>query len=100
MRPREVVVVCMLLAGPAAAADDPAPAPDAPDLAGLSLEQLLNVDVVTASNMSESQTLAPGVVLRLTRDDLEARGYHELLDLFDDLPGMDVVRPWGDNYLK
>src|SRR6185437_5956330 len=33
-------------------------------------------------------------------DDLEARGYTELLDLFDDLPGMDVVRPWGDDYIK
>ncbi len=99
--------------GPTAAIAAPAPAPDADgdgdgdgdadaddDLSSMSLEQLLAVQVVTASNMSESQSRAPGVVIRLTRDDLEGRGYHELLDLFDDLPGMDVVRPWGDDYLK
>jgi len=70
------------------------------DLADMSLEELLGVEVVTASNMRESLSRAPGVVIRLSREDLEARGYHELLELFDDLPGMDVVRPWGDNYLK
>jgi iron complex outermembrane receptor protein len=73
---------------------------DDEDLSSMSLEQLLAVQVVTASNMSEAQSRAPGVVIRLTREDLEARGYHELLDLFDDLPGMDVVRPWGADYLK
>ncbi len=79
-------------APPAESADD--------GLEDLSLEELLAVEITTASNMSESQSRAPGVVIRLTREDLEARGYRELLDLFDDLPGMDVVRPWGDNYLK
>jgi outer membrane cobalamin receptor len=88
--------------GPAgtAAPDDPDDADAGPDLADMSLEELLAVKVVTASNISESQSRAPGVVIRLTREDMEARGYHELLDIFDDLPGMDVVRPWGDNYLK
>ncbi len=70
------------------------------ELAELSLEELLAVEIVTASNMNEQQSRAPGVVIRLSREDLEARGYRELLDVFDDLPGMDVVRPWGDNYLK
>ncbi|HTJ44039.1 MAG TPA: TonB-dependent receptor [Kofleriaceae bacterium] len=107
MRWCAVAAFCMLLASSAHAegAEPPADAdPDAgsddDDLSDLSLEQLLEVNVVTASNMSESQSRAPGVVIRLTRDDLEARGYHELLDLFDDLPGMDIVRPWGDDYLK
>ncbi len=70
------------------------------ELEELSLEELLAVEIVTASNMREALSRAPGVVIRLDREDLEARGYRELLDLFDDLPGMDVVRPWGDNYLK
>src|SRR6266702_3662709 len=105
MRCGAVVVICMLAAAPtrARADDDPGDGDvtaDGGDLSSMSLEQLLAVDVTTPSNMSESQSRAPGVVIRLTREDLEARGYHELLDLFDDLPGMDVVRPWGDNYLK
>src|SRR5262245_4084701 len=91
-------VVCTFAARPAHAQDDDAGDDD--DLSDMSLEQLLAVDIVTATNMQEQASRAPGVVIRLSRDDLEARGYHELLDLFDDLPGMDVVRPWGDNYLK
>ncbi len=80
--------------------DDSGGGGDDDDLAELSLEELLAVEIVTASNMKESLSRAPGVVIRLDRDELIARGYHELLDLFDDLPGMDVIRPWGDNYLK
>ncbi|MCE9580331.1 MAG: TonB-dependent receptor, partial [Deltaproteobacteria bacterium] len=90
-------------ASPPAPVDDSTADPDAEpdeDLADMSLEELLAVTITTASNMSESQSRAPGVVIRLTREDMEARGYRELLDIFDDLPGMDVVRPWGDNYLK
>jgi outer membrane receptor for ferrienterochelin and colicins len=74
--------------------------PDDDDLANMTLEELLAVEIVTASTMQEALSRAPGVVIRLSRRDLEARGYRELLDLFDDLPGMDVVRPWADNYLK
>jgi outer membrane receptor for ferrienterochelin and colicins len=70
------------------------------ELAALSLEQLMSVEVVTASNRLEPQARAPGVVLRFSRQELEARGYTEVLDLLDDLPGMDVIRPWGDNYVK
>src|SRR5690348_13521160 len=96
MRTSAWVVLCLLFANaPNAFADD-----DGDDLSDMSLEQLLAVNVTTASNMSESQSRAPGVVIRLTRDEMEARGYKELLDLFDDLPGMDVVRPWGDDYVK
>ena len=70
------------------------------NLADLSLEELLNVEIVTASNMAEALSRAPGVVIRLSREELLARGYTEVWDLLDDLPGMDVVRPWGDNYVK
>jgi outer membrane receptor for ferrienterochelin and colicins len=93
---RAVAVVLLLSAGVANADDTD----EDEDLSDMSLEQLLGVEVTTASNMRESLSRAPGVVIRLSREDLEARGYHELLELFDDLPGMDVVRPWGDNYLK
>lgn len=96
MTGRAVAMVLLLSAGVASAED----ALHEEALSEMSLEELLGVEVVTASNMRESLSRAPGVVIRLSREDLEARGYRELLELFDDLPGMDVVRPWGDNYLK
>jgi outer membrane receptor protein involved in Fe transport len=72
----------------------------APDLGGLSLEELMNVHVVSASNISERLSEAPATVIVLTRDDLRQRGYTDLSQILDDLPGMDVVRTWGDTYVK
>jgi iron complex outermembrane receptor protein len=109
-----VIGLCVWVAGSRARADAPADDPDhlppqdtdgdddddTDALSAMSLEQLMSVQVTTASNMSEAQSRAPGVVIRLTRAEMEERGYKELTDLFDDLPGMDVVRPWGDDYVK
>jgi len=56
--------------------------------------------VVSASNRSETTLSAPAWVLVLTREDLRARGYTDLSQALDDLPGMDVIRPYGDVYVK
>jgi outer membrane cobalamin receptor len=98
-----IAITGLFQAGVAAAQDDTAALEDpeeSAELEELSLEELLAVEIVTASNMREQLSRAPGVVIRLSREDLEARGYREVLDLLDDLPGMDVIRPWGDNYVK
>src|SRR5262249_20998284 len=68
-------------------------------LQDLSLEQLMAVPVTTASNVDEKLADAPAAMIVITRDEMEARGYNQLGDLFDDLPGMDVVRPYGDNWV-
>src|SRR5207344_324211 len=31
---------------------------------------------------------------------IRQRGYLNLSEILDDLPGMDMVRPWGDTFLK
>jgi outer membrane cobalamin receptor len=58
------------------------------------------VTVVSASNTSEKLAEAPATVIVITRDDLAKRGYTELSQVLDDLPGMQVVRPYGATYLK
>jgi outer membrane receptor protein involved in Fe transport len=68
------------------------------DLQDLSLEELMDVRVTSASNAEETLAEAPAQVIVLTRDELEQRGYRQLVDLFDDLPGMDIARPYGDNW--
>jgi outer membrane receptor for ferrienterochelin and colicins len=70
------------------------------DLERLSLEELMNVHVVTASNMSERLSEAPATVIVISREDIRRRGYHDLSRILDDLPGMNVVRPYGATYLK
>jgi len=70
------------------------------DLERLSLEELMNVHVVTASNMSERLSEAPATVIVISREDIRRRGYRDLSRILDDLPGMNVVRPYGATYLK
>ncbi|MFT3765637.1 MAG: TonB-dependent receptor plug domain-containing protein [Minicystis sp.] len=62
----------------------------------------LKVDtpVVTPSMRKEGTRAALGSVIILTKRDLWARGYADLSQMLDDLPGMDVVRPWGDSYVR
>ncbi len=68
------------------------------DLSDLSLEELMDVPVISASNAEETLAEAPAQVIVLTREELEQRGYRQLVDIFDDLPGMDIARPYGDNW--
>jgi outer membrane receptor for ferrienterochelin and colicins len=90
------LVALLSLAAPPVRAQEP----DERDLQKLSLEELMNVHVVTASNMSEKLSEAPATVIVITRKDIRERGYSELSEIFDDLPGMDVVRPYGATYFK
>jgi len=66
----------------------------------LTLEEIVNSPIVSASNRLESTLSAPAWVLVLTAKDLRARGYTDLSQALDDLPGMDVIRPYGDVYVK
>jgi outer membrane receptor for ferrienterochelin and colicins len=84
---------CCARATAHAAADDDAALED------MTLEQLLEVTVTTASKVEEKLSEAPATVIIVTGAELERRGYRQLADLFDDLPGMDVVRPYGDTWV-
>ncbi|MCU0426238.1 MAG: TonB-dependent receptor [Candidatus Kapabacteria bacterium] len=69
-------------------------------LEDLSLEELMNVEVISASKTAEKLSDAPATVIVLTAQDLVRRGYLDISEMFDDLPGMDVTRPYGDTYMK
>lgn len=64
------------------------------------LLELMNTPVVSASRSPERLVDAPATVIVLTRADLEGRGYTELSQILDDLPGMEVVRSYGADYFK
>jgi iron complex outermembrane receptor protein len=67
---------------------------------GLTIEEIVNSPIVSASSRKESALSAPATVIVLTARDIFARGYTELSQILDDLPGMDIVRPYGDIYVK
>lgn len=55
-----------------------------------SLQELLNVKVVTASRVSQKLESAPATVMVITREQISTRGYRSLLDVMYDLPDMKV----------
>lgn len=64
----------------------------------MDLAELANVRIVSATNTEESLRDAPATVIVLTQDDLQRRGYRNLSEIYDDLPGMDISRAYGDNF--
>src|SRR5262245_16884281 len=63
----------------------------------LSLEELLSVDVTTASNKIEKLSKAPATIIVITEEEINERGYFELYDVLNDLPGFDLSRAFGDD---
>lgn len=88
-------LACLLIA-----AALPALAQDDPRLGELSIEDLMEIGVVTASRTSESLADAPATIIVVRRQEMIDRGYLELSEILDDLPGMEVVRPYGATYFK
>ncbi len=64
------------------------------------LKALLATKVITASRTEEALGSAPATVIVFQRAELERRGYLQLSEVLDDLPGMDVVRAYGDNFVR
>lgn len=69
-------------------------------LLDLSLEELANRDIVSASNIAERLADAPARVIVISREEIEQRGYADLVEIFSDLPGIDVAITYGDLYFR
>ncbi|HMI83156.1 MAG TPA: TonB-dependent receptor plug domain-containing protein [Polyangiaceae bacterium] len=60
-------------------------------LSQLSLEQLLDLPVVTASGKAEERSLAAANVFIVTHDDIERHGYRSLGEILRRVPGMYLI---------
>ena len=70
------------------------PQPDASsskDYSEMSLEDLLNVKVVTASGKEEERFMASATVRVVTREEIERHGYRSMAELLSGVPGLYVV---------
>ncbi len=65
-----------------------------------SLEELSNMPIYSASNVWKKLSDAPATVIVISKEEIEQRGYNDVSEIFDDLPGMEIVRPYGDTYFK
>jgi outer membrane receptor protein involved in Fe transport len=70
------------------------PTPDgvtSQDYAGMSLEELLNQKVVTASGKEEDRFMASATVRVVTREEIARRGFRSMAELLASVPGLYVV---------
>lgn len=72
----------------------------AQDPAGEDLAALLNTPIISASRTRERALEAPASVIVLSRRELERRGYTQLFEILDDLPGFDLLMAYGPTFLK
>ncbi|MBN2425059.1 MAG: TonB-dependent receptor plug domain-containing protein [Calditrichaceae bacterium] len=72
------------------------------DLVAMSLEDLLNMEVVVATKSAEKLSDAPGIISVLSRDELERFGGTTLKDVLERVPGLigsTIKRPASMNYI-
>lgn len=61
-------------------------------LLDLSLAELINVPVTTASRKAASRDQTPAHIMVVTRQQIRERRYKNLADLLEDMPGVDFQR--------
>ncbi|MFY8351165.1 TonB-dependent receptor plug domain-containing protein [Pseudoalteromonas sp. SSM20] len=70
------------------------------DVFDLSLNDLFQVEITTASNRGERINDAPATVIVVSKDDIKQRGYESLDEIFLDLPGMEMIYTYGDSFFS
>jgi outer membrane receptor protein involved in Fe transport len=58
----------------------------------LSLDELINLPVVTASRQYETRDQTPAHIVVVTREQIRERRYKNLANLLEDMPGVDFMR--------
>lgn len=61
----------------------------------LSLEELMNIEVVTACGMKQKISEAPSTMHVITSQQIQERGYEQLDDVLRDIAGVDLIRVYG-----
>ncbi|MDB5013652.1 MAG: Outer rane cobalamin receptor protein [Daejeonella sp.] len=60
-------------------------------LSDLSLEELMDIKVITASGYLQKTSEAPSTIQVITAKQISERGYEELSDALRDIPGIDMI---------
>jgi outer membrane receptor for ferrienterochelin and colicins len=61
----------------------------------LSLEELMNIEVVTASGVKQKISEAPSTMHVITSQQIQERGYEQLDEVLRDIAGVDLIRIYG-----
>jgi len=86
--PGAVLAAALMLASPAAAQTQSAGA----DLASLTIEDLMNIEITSASRKDQRAADVPAAVFVVTRDDIRRSAMTTIPDLLRLVPGVDVAQ--------
>ena len=67
------------------------------DVADISLEDLLNVEITTAGKRAEKISEIPASVVLITREEIDRYGYQSLTEILNHVPGLYVLDPYLTN---
>lgn len=85
------LLIALLCAGELQASDE--------DLTNMSLDQLLSVEIVTASKFAQKVSEAPSSVSIVTADDIKTFGYRTLADILRSMRGVSVAYDRNYSYV-
>ncbi len=63
-----------------------------PDLTALKIEDLMNVDVTSASKKEQKLSKVPAAIFVITKEDIRRSGATNIPDLLRMVPGLDVAQ--------
>ncbi len=87
------VVACCLLSSPIHAQHDSLS--EMEKLNTLSLEELMNIEVITACGVKQKIAEAASTIVVITSQQIQERGYEQLEDVLRDLAGVDLIHVYG-----
>ena len=68
-----------------------AKAEDLADLSEMSLEELLNISVVSATKKEQKLSDAPAIISVITSQQIKQRGYRTVAEAINSMPGLDIL---------
>ena len=87
----KILPICLILLAPLFLKAQKDSMPDVKKLLQLSLEELMDIKVVTASGYLQTTAEAPSTITVITAQQIADRGYEELQDALRDVPGIDMI---------
>lgn len=87
----KIFTICSFLLAPILLRAQNDSTADVTKLLTLSMEDLMNIKVVTASGYMQTTSEAPSTITVITSQQIADRGYEQLEDALRDIPGIDMI---------
>src|SRR5512145_2321616 len=67
------------------------------DLLEMTIDELMNVEITSASKRVQKLVEAPATVYVITEDDIKRYGFRDLKDVLQNIPGIEYTEPYSNS---